>query len=138
MNKKLLIIIIAAVVLLGGAAAAYFLLFAGDKEEVVVSSTYTPGEFFVTNASDAMNMVKVTLVLKVNVAADDEEAHNFLTENNHIIRDAVVLTLRSKTYAELTSQDIKSLLEPELVQRINANLGMEIVTGIYFNDYVVQ
>lgn len=138
MNKKVLIII-AVVILLGGGAAAYFLLFAGEKEPAPEPrSAYVPGDYFVTNVADTNNLVKLTVVLEVNKAADDEEFKTFLTANNHIIRDTIVMIVRSKTYEELTSQDIKTLLSDEIIRGVNQNLGIDNVIAIYFNDYVVQ
>lgn len=137
MNKKLLILIV-VIVLLGGAAAAYFLLFAGQQEPPEVKSAYVPGEYFVTNVADSDHLVKLTVVLEVDKAADDEEFHTFLTANNHIIRDTIVWVVRGKTYDELTSSDIKTVLSEEIVRKINENLGIDNVKAIYFNDYVVQ
>lgn len=138
MNKKILIIL-AVVILLGAAAAVYFLVIApanaAPAEEPV--STFVPGEYFVTNIKDSASLVKLTVVLEVNKAADDEEFQAFMTAHTYIIRDTVVKTVRSKTYEELTAEDLTPL-GAELVQKINENLGIDNVKAIYFYDYVVQ
>lgn len=138
MNKKLLIILIAVIVLLGGAAAAYFLLFAEKEAPPEPRSTYVPGEYFVTNIKDSASLVKVTIVLEVNKAADDAEFQAFLQANNHIIRDTIISVMRSKTYEELMAQDVKSMLSSEIVSQVNQNLGIDNVKAIYLNDYMVQ
>jgi flagellar FliL protein len=78
-------------------------------------------------------------VLELSVYEKDlEDVTAYLKENNHIIRDIIVFTLRSKTEEELRSQDVTETLREELVQRINKQMGIDYITTVYFNDYVIQ
>jgi flagellar FliL protein len=71
-------------------------------------------------------------------AAKPDEITEYLTENNHIIRDIIVFTLRSKTEDELRSNDIEKTLRDEIVNSLATKMGLDYIQTIYFNDYVIQ
>lgn len=133
MNKKVIIIIVLLLVV--GGAAVYFLLLSGPSEPK--AGFYTPGDYFVTNIKDSTRLVKVTLVLGIS-APDPAKAQEELTEVNHVIRDIIVFTLRDKTEEDLRSDSIKDVLNTELVKKLNEGLGVDFITTIYFNDFVIQ
>ncbi len=134
--KKKLIIIILAVVIIAAACLYFFVLKKAPEKEY---STYSPGDYFVTNIKDSASLVKTTIVLEIYTYPGDlEKTTEYLTENNPVIRDIIVFTLRSKTEAELRSQDIDKTLRQEIVQRINEQMGINYITTVYFNDYVIQ
>ncbi len=136
MKKKLIIII--AIVLVAAMACVYFFVIAAQPAEKVYSC-YTPGDYFVTNIKDSSSLIKTTIVLELYVHESDlEEITAHLTENNYIIRDIIVFTLRSKTEEELRAQDIDQTLRQEIVQRINEQMDIDYISTVYFNDYVVQ
>jgi len=134
-NKKLIVIL--AVVMLAAAAGVYFFVLAKPAEKIY--SYYEPGDYFVTNIKDSKSLIKTTIVLELYAYESDlESIKEYLTENNHIIRDIIVFTLRSKTEDELRSQDIADTLRQEIVQRISENIDVDYITTVYFNDYVIQ
>ena len=136
MKKKLIIII--AIVLIVAAAGIYFFVIAAEPSEKVYSC-YTPGDYFVTNIKDSSSLIKTTIVLELYIHESDmEDVMAYLTENNHMIRDIIVFTLRSKTEEELRSQDIDKTLRQEMVQRISEKMNIDYITTVYFNDYVIQ
>ena len=100
--KKKIIIIILAVALVG--AGLYFFVFSAAPKEPEVCY-YTPGDYFVTNVKDSTALFKVTIVLEY-LTTDDTVTTEYFTKVNHVIRDIIVFTLRSKTEAELRSQGI--------------------------------
>ncbi len=135
MKKKLIIIIVLVVV----AAAAAGILIATAKPAEKIYSFYEPGDYFVTNIKDSSSLIKTTIVLELYVYEKDLEGiTEYLTQNNHVIRDIIVFTLRSKTEEELRSQDIAEKLRNEIVQRISEQMGVDYISTVYFNDYVVQ
>ena len=75
-------------------------------------------------------------------ASDDElttdEATEYLTEHNHIIRDIIVFELRQKTEEELRALDVNTTLRKEIVDELSKQMGLDYIQNIYFNDYVVQ
>jgi flagellar FliL protein len=133
MKKKIIIVVVIALVAVG--AAAYFLLFSGPAEPK--TGYYTPGDYFVTNIKGSERLVKVTLVLGIS-STDLKKAQKELTEVNHVIRDIIVFTLRDKTEDDLRSDSIKEVLNTELVKKLNEGLGVDYITTIYFNDFVIQ
>ena len=136
MNKKL-IIIIAAVLVVAAAVCVYFFVIAKPPEKIY--SDYEPGDYFVTNVKDSNSLIKTTIVLELYVYEKDlDDITEYLTKNNHIIRDIIVFTLRSKTEEELRSQDIDKTLRQEIVQSISEQMGIDYISTVYFNDYVIQ
>jgi len=136
--KKKLIIIIGSVVLVAGGIAAYMLFSGPSEPEEPPVSTYTPGDFFVTNVKDSYALFKVTVVLEVDKAEDDKEFAAFMAKNNHIIRDTIVFILREQTEEQLRAPDIKQVLGEEITKKVNAALGITNIQTVYFNDYVLQ
>jgi flagellar protein FliL len=136
MKKKAVIIIIVLLVV-AAAVGVYFFVIAKPPEKTY--SYYEPGDYFVTNIKDSNSLIKTTIVLELYVYEKDlDSVTTYLTENNHIIRDIIVFTLRSKTEEELRSQDIDKTLRQEIVQRISEEMGIDYIQTIYFNDYVIQ
>ncbi|MGI6193206.1 MAG: flagellar basal body-associated FliL family protein [Christensenellales bacterium] len=134
--KKKIIIILAVVLALGG-AAAYFFLFSSPAENVY--SYYEPGDYFVTNIKDSRALIKTTIVLELNAPANEmDEINKYLKENNHVLRDIIVFTLRSKTEQELRAENIDETLRAEIVKSINEKMGIDYITSVYFNDYVIN
>ena len=98
---------------------------------------YVPGDYFVTNITDSTRLLKTTIVLELSTAEADKVTE-YLTENNHILRDIIVFTLRSKTEDELRSNGIEETLRTELVNNLESKMGLDYIVTIYFNDYVIQ
>jgi flagellar basal body-associated protein FliL len=131
--KKILIIILAVVVVAG--AAVYFLfLTPPPKPETIF---YVPGDYFVTNIADSTRLLKATIVMEISTTEPDKVT-DYLTENNHIVRDIIVFTLRSKTEGDLRSDGIEETLRTEIVKNLESKMGLDYITTIYFNDYVIQ
>ena len=131
--KKILIIVGVVIVVAG--AAVYFLFLAPPPQPETMF--YVPGDYFVTNISDSTRLLKATIVLEISTT-DPTGVTKYLTENNHIIRDKIVFTLRSKTEEELRSQGIEEQLRTEIVNNLKSKMGLDYITTIYFNDYVIQ
>jgi len=135
MKKKLIMII--AIVLVVGAAGAYF--FVLDKPSEKTYSFYEPGDYFVTNIKDSKALIKTTIVLELHADPKEMESINaYLKENNHILRDIIVFTLRSKTEEELRAQNIDETLRNEIVKSISEKMGIDYISAVYFNDYVIN
>jgi len=135
MKKKLIIIIV--VILAVGAAGAYFLM--GNQPAEKIYSYYEPGDYFVTNIKDSKALIKTTIVLELHADEKEMESINeYLKENNHILRDIIVFTLRSKTEEELRAQNIDQTLRTEIVKSISEQMGIDYISAVYFNDYVIN
>ena len=131
--KKTIIIIVAVLPVAGG--AVYFLFLKPAPEPEI--SYYSPGDSFVTNVKDSLRFLKTTVVLEISTT-DTEKAQEYLKENNHVIRDVIVFTLRQKNEEELRSIGIEEQLREELRQNISKKMGIDFLQKVYFNDFVIQ
>jgi flagellar FliL protein len=157
-GKSKLIIIIAAVVLLLGAggAAYYFLVFKPHQlelqkkkeEESKAAALIKPipdeakiGPMveikeFVVNiiGEDATHYVKASLTLELDKEAAVQEVGKRMPQ----IRDAILLLISNKTFAELQDTQGKNQVKAELKSKINSFLKTGSVNNIYLTDFVVQ
>jgi flagellar basal body-associated protein FliL len=131
MSKK--IIIIGAIVIVVAVVAA-ILLFSNPAAKKQVISCYVPGDYFVTNIKGSTRLLKATIVIELNTDKADE----YLTENNHIIRDVIVFALREQTEDELRSTGIQDELGAEIVSKLGDTLDVDYIQTIYFSDFVIQ
>ncbi len=131
--KKIIIIIIVALVVAGGAVYLMFLAPPPEAETIF----YVPGDYFVTNIKDSARLLKTTIVMEIRTT-DPSGAKEYLTEHNHILRDNIVFTLRSRTEEDLRSEGIDEQLRAEIVEIISSRMGLDYIETIYFNDYVIQ
>ena len=131
--KKTIIIIVAVLLVAGG--AVYFLFLKPAPEPEI--SYYSTGDSFVTNVKDSLRFLKTTVVLEIS-ATDTEKVQEYLKENNHVIRDIIVFTLRQKTEEELRSIGIEEQLREELRKNISKKMGIDYLQKVYFNDFVIQ
>jgi len=128
--KKNSIMILVVVLIVVGAAVWYFTKPPAEPQ----SSYYVPGEYFITNIKGSRSLLKTTIVL----ALERDDREEFLTANNHIIRDIIVFTLREKTEEELRSSGIQDQLRKEIVAKLEERLEIDYIATIYFNDYILQ
>jgi flagellar basal body-associated protein FliL len=131
---KKIIIIIAAVLLVGGGVAYFMFLKPAPEPE---TSYYSPGESFVTNIKDSTRLLKATVSLEI-LSTETEEVAEELAENNDVIRDIIVFTLRGKTEDELRSMGIEEDLRKELQKNISEKMEIDYLQKVYFNDFVIQ
>lgn len=132
MRKNIIIIVVVLVI---AGAAAYFLFLQPPPEPETMF--YSPGESFVTNIKDSVRLLKTAVVLEL-ITADTEKVTEYLTENNHVIRDIILSTLRNKNEEELRAQDIQDELREEIKASISDKMGIDYLQKVYFNDFVIQ
>ena len=157
-DKKMLIMIIAAVVLLlaAGGSAYYFLvvkphneqeqkkkaeeskaaaLIKPVPEETKIGPMVEIKEFVVNIiGEDATHYVKASLSLELDKDATIDEVGKRMPQ----IRDAVLLLISNKTFAELQDIQGKNQVKAELRSKINSFLKTGSVNNIYLTDFVVQ
>ena len=131
---KKIIIIVAVVLVVAGAAVYFFFLKPPPEPEIVY---YTPGSHFITNVKDSTRLLKATIVLELSTT-DPAGVTEYLTENNHLVRDVIVFTLCEKTEEELRATGAQEILRDKIVSKLNSEMGIDYVQTIYFNDYVIQ
>ncbi|UZP66230.1 flagellar basal body-associated FliL family protein [Desulfovibrio mangrovi] len=91
---------------------------------------------FLVNLADPLGRRYIKLTLDVEVVNPDVAAE--LEGAQAKVRDAVILLLSSKSYADLAPLENKILLKNELVTRLNQILGGSKVVRVYFTELVIQ
>lgn len=90
---------------------------------------------FVVNLSDPSGKRYLKLGMEVEVNADVSRE---ITAQSAKIRDAVIMLLAGKSFADVSSAEGKVLLKAEVAARLNQILGAQRVVRVYFTDFVVQ
>lgn len=151
--KKILIPGLILVVLIGG--AGYFLAKsgkipflpgvkaekvanasnAGSAKEEAAGSKQLSLESLVVNLADAggRRYLRVTITLEYA----DGKVEKELQRSMHRIRDAIIQVLRSKTVADLAPGKAEKV-KKELLDTVNGFLKEGRVTGLYFQEFLIQ
>lgn len=87
------------------------------------------------NLADPSGRRYLKMGMEVEVNADVSAA---LQANNARIRDAIIMLLAGKSYADIASPDGKVLLKAEVAARLNQILGAQRVIRVFFTDFVVE
>ena len=142
--SKIIIISLLVLILLLTAAILVFVVAdnpMGDIVEIFQSNggnEFTvPLEEFVVNLKQEGNIrhyIKVTMALMFT----NEDNGPMIEANVSKIRDVIISTLRSKTYAEVSDDDQTISLKAELVKNINETLKSEIIEGVFITDVIIQ
>ena len=80
--------------------------------------------------------LKTTIVLGYDSA--DTVLVTELTDQEDVIRDAVIRVLMTKKKAELQDTVGIDKLKVEIVKKVNAVLGGNKIINVYFNQFVIQ
>jgi flagellar FliL protein len=100
------------------------------KTEIVTLPT------FVVNLADPLGRRYLKLTVDVEMA--DQKAAEELRGSEPKVRDAIILLLSSKTFADLSSVESKILLKNEIVERLNQVVAGNKVLRVYFTEMVIQ
>ncbi len=100
------------------------------KPEIVTLPT------FVVNLADPLGRRYLKLTVDVEMA--DPKAAEELKGSEPKVRDAIILLLSSKTFADLSSVESKIMLKNEIVERLNQVVSGNKVLRVYFTEMVIQ
>lgn len=100
------------------------------KTEIVTLPT------FVVNLADPLGRRYLKLTVDVEMA--DPKAAEELKGSEPKVRDAIILLLSSKTFADLSSVESKIMLKNEIVERLNQVVAGNKVLRVYFTEMVIQ
>ncbi len=90
---------------------------------------------FVVNLSDPTGKRYLRLGMEVEVNQDVAAS---IKSQEAKIRDAVIVLLAGKTFADIASAEGKILLKAEVASRLNQILGGAYVVRVYFTEFVVE
>jgi len=148
-KTKMMVIIAVSVVLLIGAGIGAYLFFSSDNKPLTPEQEQAQLErqakevgpmvdleSFIVNILDQgeVRYLKAAITLEADTAATAAE----LVQRMPQIKDAILLLIGNKTFAELSDLQGRLQLRAELLNRINSLLLVGKVKRIYFTDFVVQ
>lgn len=153
---KWIILLLVILLLAGGGAGAYWWFFMrqpapqteqappppeADKNATKADGAKREGRMvslppFLVNLADpaGRRYLKLSMDVEVNAPAAVKEVEGQTAK----VRDAIILLLSGKSYAELAAPEGKLLLKNEVADRLNQILGAPRVTRVYFTEFVIQ
>jgi len=110
----------------------------GGKGEKADAKTLFSFEFpaIVVNLSGTMG----TRYIKVNftVFSNNPDLQQIMNENKSQLLDIALSVLSSRTMADLEQAGSKNIIRNDLTANFNQALNSDVVTQIYFSEFVVQ
>jgi flagellar FliL protein len=138
-KKKLILIVVAA--LLAAAGAAYFFLFAGSGEAAAAAPEHGG---YVALQPIAVNLagggyLKVGVTLDITTAAAGG-GHGGAALDGSKALDKIISTFSQANPADVTGarDALKENLEQKIIEAYTDEDGVQMVMGIYYNEYVTQ
>ena len=106
-----------------------------SSEEVTV-----PLEQFLVNLTPGKTNNDQYLQIELSIYSSQKDAEKTLTERTPQVRDAVITVLKDKTADSLyaATEEGKLVIKDELRNKINKEIGTEIVNEIYITNIVTQ
>ena len=91
---------------------------------------------FIVNLADAgrSRYLRVTMDLELANSSDTGK----LTERLPQIRDSILMILPAKQFDDIASMEGKMALRDEILAKLNSLFGNNVVTNIFFTEFVVQ
>ena len=93
-------------------------------------------ESFIVNLDDPK--LRKYLRLTMDLELVDEKALPVIEQRLPQMRDAILTILPSKRYEEITTVAGKNALRAELLTAVNSFFEKEVVTSVYFTEFVIQ
>ena len=91
---------------------------------------------FLVNLADPLGKRYIKVTFEVELA--DPKTSEELSKQKAKIRDAVIMLLSSKTYADLAPAESKLDLKNEVTKRLNLILGGPKITRAFITEMVIQ
>ena len=136
---KWMLIIIIPLIIVSGAVGFYFSTMVNGSDDGTIPmrnlQTLTI-QSFVINLADAGH--RRYLRTQITLEYADRKLLNELELKNHRIKDTVINILRSKRVADLDSNEKTEALRQELIGAINELLTNGEITGLYFEEFIIQ
>ncbi len=108
-----------------------------ERQSILPRSTgqVLPLPQFVVNLSDAAGKRYLRLGMEIEV---NQDVAALLKSQEAKVRDAVIVLLAGKTFADISTAEGKILLKAEVAARLNQILGGAYVVRVYFTEFVVE
>ena len=97
-----------------------------------------PLESFIVNLMDKSGLGKRYLKVTMELEVGDEEGKSIIDTHKTQLKDTILLLLSGLSFEEINSIEGKLSLKQALLSRTNQILGGNIISRIYFTEFVVQ
>lgn len=143
-KKNTMLIIFMLIILAGSAAGAYSYFNKQAAESEVKKKAPSSaekevldmGEIVVNlNGSGSSHYLRVKVVLEY---PKNKKLTEELAKKKHKVSDVVITTLRTKTFADVSSSNSAQALKNSIMEEINSFLEYGDITGVYFTDFLIQ
>jgi len=130
----ILILLLVLTILLVAVGAAYYFLVIYDGSSSAQKPIYkTTLDTYTVNLAD--NNFRRYIRLTVTLEYDYEKLSKEIEEKKHRINDAVISYLTTKRAADMTDKEV---VRQDLEGVINGILTSGQVTGLYFEEFIIQ
>ena len=154
MSNKLLFLLVSVVLVLTiGLAAAFFMMWnklssidmsanlttnaqaAQQQDPNGMGPIYSLDTFIVNLADDGRSRyLRVTMDLELVSASEESTLDDRLPQ----VRDSILMILPSKRFEDIASMEGKTALRNEIITKLNGMLNKNVVSNIFFTEFVVQ
>lgn len=152
-NKILFLLVSVVLVLTIGLAAALFMMW-NKLSSLDMSANLTPNaqaaqqqdpngmgpiyslDTFIVNLADdgRSRYLRVTMDLELVSASEESTLDDRLPQ----VRDSILMILPSKRFEDIASMEGKTALRNEIITKLNGMLNKNVVSNIFFTEFVVQ
>lgn len=109
---------------------------AKSKEKKDLESQVVSLPPFIVNLADPLG--RRYLKVSIDVEVVSEAAAKKMEDSMPEVKDALLLLLSSKSFAEVDTMEEKLQLKSQIVSRLNQILDESLVIKVYFTEFVVQ
>jgi len=153
MSNKLIFLVVAVLLVLTiGLAGGFFMMWSklsvlsaqanmaatsetGKAQAGALGPLYSLDTFIVNLADEGRSRyLRVTMDLELAESMDAGK----LTQRLSQVRDSILMILPSKQFDEIASMEGKIALRDEIMAKLNSLFANEVVTNIFFTEFVVQ
>jgi flagellar FliL protein len=151
-NKFIFLVVAVLLVLTIGLAAGFFMMWnklsvlstqadmatnseTGKAQAAALGPLYSLDTFIVNLADEGRSRyLRVTMDLELAESTDAGK----LTERLSQVRNSILMIIPSKQFDEIASMEGKIALRDEIIAKLNSLFTSEVVTNIFFTEFVVQ
>jgi flagellar FliL protein len=149
-NKLIFLIVAVLLVVTVGLAGGFFMMWnklsdlntqanaAAQDQQVQTPAlgTLFPLDTFIVNLADQerSRYLRVTMDLELAAPTDTEKLNQRLPQ----VRDRILMLLPSKRFADIASMEGKTALRDEIIGKLNGLFPENVITNIFFSEFVVQ
>jgi flagellar FliL protein len=151
MSNKLIFLIVAVLLVVTlGLAGGFFMMWnklsdlntqanatvQDQQVQTTALGTLFPLDTFIVNLADQerSRYLRVTMDLELAAPTDAEKLNQRLPQ----VRDRILMLLPSKRFADIASMEGKTALRDEIIGKLNGLFPENVITNIFFSEFVVQ